>query len=69
RDVLAVQLGGGTGLVHADQADAIRQAAADGSPEGTMRRIEAVLACREAIAANVTPLLAVEQLTLALRAG
>jgi DNA polymerase-3 subunit delta' len=69
RDVLAVQLGAGAPLVHADQADAIRMAAADGAPESTMRRIEAVLACREAIAANVTPLLAVEQLTLALRVG
>ena len=69
RDVLAVQLGASIPLVHADQADRIRAAAADAAPEGTMRRIEAVLACREAIAANVTPLLAVEQLTLALRAG
>ncbi|HEU0131655.1 MAG TPA: DNA polymerase III subunit delta' [Mycobacteriales bacterium] len=69
RDVLTVQVGGGTPLVNADQAEAIRRAAADGAPESTMRRIEAVLACREAIAANVTPLLAVERLTLALRAG
>ena len=69
RDVLAVQLGTAAPLVHADQADTIRALAADTAPEATMRRIEAVLACREAIAANVTPLLAVEQLTLALRAG
>ena len=69
RDVLAVQLGAGTPLVHADQAEAIAEAAAGGAPEATMRRIEAVLACREAIAANVTPLLAVEALTLALRSA
>jgi DNA polymerase-3 subunit delta' len=69
RDVLATQVGARTPLVHADQSDAIARAAADGAPESTMRRIEAVLACREAIAANVTPLLAVEQLTLALRTG
>ncbi|HWL38565.1 MAG TPA: DNA polymerase III subunit delta' [Frankiaceae bacterium] len=69
RDVLTVQLGAGAPLVHADQSDTIRLAATDTAPEATMRRIEAVLACREAIAANVTPLLAVEQLTLALRAG
>jgi DNA polymerase-3 subunit delta' len=62
-----VQLGAATPLVHADLADAIRTAATEATPESTMRRIEAVLACREAIAANVTPLLAVEQLTLALR--
>jgi DNA polymerase-3 subunit delta' len=69
RDVLTVQLGARTPLVHADQNELIAAAARDGAAEGTMRRIEAVLACREAIAANVTPLLAVEQLTLALRAG
>jgi DNA polymerase-3 subunit delta' len=69
RDVLATQLGARTPLVHVDQAEVIARAAADGAPEATMRRIEAVLACREAIAANVTPLLAVEQLTLALRDG
>ena len=69
RDVLAVQLGAHAPLVHADQADVIRAAASGGAPEATMRRIEAVLACRAAIAANVTPLLAVERLTLALRAG
>jgi DNA polymerase-3 subunit delta' len=69
RDVLAVQLGAATPLVNADQADAIREAAESGAAESTLRRIEAVLACREAIAANVTPLLAVERLTLSLRAG
>jgi DNA polymerase-3 subunit delta' len=69
RDVLATQLGASVALVNADQAEAVRAAAADGAPDGTMRRIEAVLACREAIAANVTPLLAVEHLTLALRSA
>jgi DNA polymerase-3 subunit delta' len=69
RDVLVVQVGATTALVNADQADAIHLAAAEGAPESTMRRIEAVLLCREAIAANVTPLLAVEQLTLALRSA
>ena len=69
RDVLAIQLGARTPLVNADQAETLTDAARDSAPEATMRRIEAVLACREAIAANVTPLLAVERLTLALRAG
>ena len=69
RDVLAVQLGARTPLVNADQREAIEDAARDSAPESTMRRIDAVLACREAIAANVTPLLAVERLTLALRTG
>jgi DNA polymerase-3 subunit delta' len=69
RDVLATQVGARTPLVNADQAAAVHAAANDGAPESTMRRIEAVLECREAIAANVTPLLAVERLTLALRSA
>jgi DNA polymerase-3 subunit delta' len=69
RDVLSVQLGARTPLVNEDQREAIEDVARDSAPEATMRRIEAVLACREAIAANVTPLLAVERLTLSLRAG
>jgi DNA polymerase-3 subunit delta' len=69
RDVLAVQLGTRVPLVNADRSVDIEQAARDSAPESTMRRIDAVLACREAIAANVTPLLAVERLTLALRTG
>jgi DNA polymerase-3 subunit delta' len=43
---------------------------AEGStPEGTLRRIEAVLGCRRALERNVAPLLAVEAMTVALRAG
>ena len=34
-----------------------------------MRRIEAVMACRERLELNVAPLLAVEEMTLALAAG
>ena len=39
------------------------------TPERTLRRIEAVVACREALDRNVAPLLAVEAMTMALRAG
>jgi DNA polymerase-3 subunit delta' len=67
RDVLVLQLGTGTRAVHGDLADAAATIARATTAESTLRRIEAVLACREAIAANVPPLLAVEQLTLALR--
>jgi DNA polymerase-3 subunit delta' len=69
RDVLTLQLGTGTPLVHADlatQASTIAQATA---PEATLRRIEAVLACRTAVEGNVAPLLAVESMALALRTG
>ncbi len=69
RDVLQVQLGTGTALVHGDlreQATTIGRAT---TPESTLRRIDAVLACREALDANVAPLLAVEAMALSLRTG
>lgn len=74
RDVLAVQLGAAgadapEGIVHADQLAAIRDVADGSTPATTVRRIEAVLACRTAIDSNVAPLLAVEAMTVALRAG
>jgi DNA polymerase-3 subunit delta' len=69
RDVLAVQLGGGGDLVHEDQSALTHRLAAVSSPEATLRRVDAVLACREALDANANVLLAVEQLTLALRDG
>ncbi len=69
RDVLAVQLGSDVELVHPDQAPAVERVAVAGPPEATVRRVDAVLTCREAIAANVDPLLAVEALALTLRAG
>jgi DNA polymerase-3 subunit delta' len=67
RDVLSVQLGTGAGLVHADLVDQASRIAAATSPEDTVRRIDAVLGCREAIDGNVAPLLAVEAMALALR--
>jgi DNA polymerase-3 subunit delta' len=69
RDVLAVQLGTSTPIANAEVSDAINRVAASGRPENTLRRIEAVLACREALDGNVAPLLAVEAMTMALRAG
>jgi DNA polymerase-3 subunit delta' len=38
-------------------------------PEATVRRLGAIMACRERLALNVAPLLAVEEMTLALAAG
>ena len=67
RDVLSVQLGTGAGLVHADLVDQASRIASATSPEDTVRRIDAVLGCREAIDGNVAPLLAVEAMALALR--
>ncbi|MEV4558367.1 DNA polymerase III subunit delta' [Kitasatospora sp. NPDC049285] len=69
RDVLALQFGAGGALANEDQRPALQRVAEDGRPENTLRRIEAVLACREALDRNVDPLLAVEAMTVALRAG
>ncbi|WP_031516069.1 DNA polymerase III subunit delta' [Streptomyces sp. NRRL F-5123] len=69
RDVLAVQLGSDERIANVEVADGIRRLAADSRPEQSLRRIEAVLACREALDRNVAPLLAVEAMTLTLRAA
>jgi len=69
RDVLTVQLGTGAQPVHPDVVDRTAAVARSTTPESTLRRIDAVLACREALDANVAPLLAVEAMALALRAG
>ncbi|MFI0937486.1 DNA polymerase III subunit delta' [Streptomyces sp. NPDC021020] len=69
RDVLAVQLGSDERIANVEVADGIRRLAADSRPEQSLRRIEAILACREALDRNVAPLLAVEAMTLALRTG
>ncbi|MET7484040.1 DNA polymerase III subunit delta' [Streptomyces sp. NPDC005538] len=69
RDVLALQLGSRVAIANADAEDALERLARAGSPESTLRRIEAIGACRDALDRNVAPLLAVEAMTLALRAG
>jgi DNA polymerase-3 subunit delta' len=69
RDVLALQLGSRIAIANGDAEDALERIARAGSPESTLRRIEAIAACREALDRNVAPLLAVEAMTMALRAG
>ncbi|TQM71870.1 DNA polymerase III delta prime subunit [Actinomadura hallensis] len=69
RDVLAIQLGAGDGLVNTEMAPELRTAAQNGRPEDTLKRLDAIMECRERLDANVNPLLAVEALTLALRTG
>ncbi|MFI0810512.1 DNA polymerase III subunit delta' [Streptomyces echinatus] len=69
RDVLALQLGTRVAIANADAGEALERLARAGAPESTLRRIEAVSACREALDRNVAPLLAVEAMTMALRAG
>ncbi|MEU9554778.1 DNA polymerase III subunit delta' [Streptomyces fumanus] len=69
RDVLALQLGSRVAIANAEAEDALERLARAGTPESTLRRIEAINACREALDRKVAPLLAVEAMTMALRAG
>ncbi|MER7932224.1 MULTISPECIES: DNA polymerase III subunit delta' [unclassified Streptomyces] len=69
RDVLALQLGSRVAIANGDAEEALERLARAGSPEATLRRIEAIAACRDALDRNVAPLLAVEAMTMALRAG
>ncbi|MCK9895145.1 DNA polymerase III subunit delta' [Frankia sp. AgB32] len=69
RDVLAEQLGAPVEPIHPDHAADAASLGAASTPERTLRRLEAVLATRSALADNpgLVPLLAVESLVLALR--
>ncbi|MFD9880037.1 DNA polymerase III subunit delta' [Streptomyces alboflavus] len=69
RDVLALQLGSRVPLANTEVQDMLERMARETSPESTLRRIEAIGACRTALDRNVAPLLAVEAMTVALRAG
>ncbi|MFG2343974.1 DNA polymerase III subunit delta' [Streptomyces phaeochromogenes] len=69
RDVLALQFGTNLALANTEMRDTLDRLARGSSPETTLRRIEAIAACREALDRNVAPLLAVEAMTMALRAG
>jgi DNA polymerase III subunit delta' len=69
RDVLVCQLGAGVELVNEEVRPSIDRLAAASTPESTLRRMEAVVAAREALEANAAPLLALEAMTLSLREG
>ncbi|MBV9290958.1 MAG: DNA polymerase III subunit delta' [Frankiales bacterium] len=69
RDVLTMQVGADVDVINPDQVRTLERIATNSTPESTLRRIEAVLACREAVDLNVAPLLAVETMALALHHG
>lgn len=69
RDVIVVQTGADVELVNAELSPDIDNVARLGEPESTLRSMEAILKARERIGASVAPLLAVEELMLALRAS
>jgi DNA polymerase-3 subunit delta' len=55
--------------VHTDVTDVAEAAAQKWTAESILRRIEAVLACREAIETNVKPRIALEAMMLSLYEG
>lgn len=69
RDVLMVQVGADVELANSDRLDVLRRLASGAAPESTLRRMQAVMRCRERVAQNVAPLLAVEELTISLMRG
>lgn len=62
RDVVAEQIAPGSDLVNADVAGDVARAAAAWSTESTLRRIDAIVACRQALDANAAPQLALERM-------
>ena len=69
RDVLMIQANAGIELANSDHEAELRELASASSPEATLHRIEAIMRCRERLAASVAPLLAVEEMTISLLAG
>lgn len=71
RDVLMVQYGADAAveLANADQFEDLRRLAAATAPAATLRRIQAIMRCRERLTLNVAPLLAVEEMTISLFRG
>lgn len=69
RDVLAVRLGATVAATHPDRAADARTAAKSWSSESALRRLEAVLSCREALELNVKPRIAVEAMLTVLHRG
>ncbi|MGH3762226.1 DNA polymerase III subunit delta' [Actinophytocola sp.] len=69
RDVLVVSSVAPAALNHPDREPDARKAAAVWTPESTLRRLEAVLACREALELNVKPRIAIEAMLTTLHHG
>jgi DNA polymerase-3 subunit delta' len=69
RDVLVLQTGAGAELVNTELRSRIEELAAHSAPEQTLHRIDSLSVCRDAIEANVAPLLALEAMTIGLFDG
>ena len=62
RDVLAVQVGAEVELANSGHERDVHRLAGSSRPEDTVRRIQAIMACRERLELSVAPLLAVEEM-------
>jgi DNA polymerase III subunit delta' len=69
RDVLMIQLGADVELANTDREADLHRIASLSSPESTLRRLQAVMRCRDRLPLNVAPLLAVEEMALSLVEG
>jgi DNA polymerase-3 subunit delta' len=69
RDVLVIASGAAATLNHPDRERDARAAAGAWTPDSTLRRLEAVLACREAMELNVKPRIAIEAMLTSLHHG
>nr|WP_174257586.1 DNA polymerase III subunit delta' [Phytoactinopolyspora alkaliphila] len=69
RDVLTLQLGVGAELVNEEIRPSLDRLARNGTAAATLRRMEAIVAAREALLANAAPLLTLESMALTLREG
>nr|WP_297429732.1 DNA polymerase III subunit delta' [uncultured Actinotalea sp.] len=67
RDVLVRQLGAEVAPVNVAHADVVARLAAEGGPEQTIRRMDAIGEARTRLEGNVAPLLAIEAMAVALR--
>ncbi|MCL1923235.1 MAG: DNA polymerase III subunit delta' [Propionibacteriaceae bacterium] len=66
RDVLMVQTGNPSTVVNTDFRTAIEKTAHDSTPEATIRKIDAIADCGQALAGNVAPQLACEAMAVTL---
>lgn len=69
RDVLMLQFATGAELVNEDKRPSVDRLARGSTPESTLRRMEAIMAAREALEVNAAPLLTLEAMALTLREG
>jgi DNA polymerase III subunit delta' len=69
RDVIVAGSAAQVPLTSPDRAADVQRAAREWAPESALRRLEAVLACREAMDRNVKPLVALEAMLVAVQQG